>query len=168
MKFPLLSLLLGGLLIAGPVQATDADQIRASEAWIRVLPGALPAGAYVALENTGDRPVQLRGASSSNYAEVMLHLSSRAGGVSRMSMVDSLEIPAHGKAALAPASYHLMLMKPTTPVKPGDTVRLLLTFADGSTLATDFIARPANALDAGDAPDMSDMDHGTDPHHHDH
>jgi periplasmic copper chaperone A len=77
----------------------------------------------------------------------MLHQSSNEGGMSRMAMLDSLAIPAHGKALLAPASYHLMLMKAATPVKPGDTVRLNLRFTDGSTLATDFIARPANAVD---------------------
>lgn len=168
MKSPLLSLLLGGLLAASPVHATDAEQVRAHDAWIRVLPGALPAGGYVTLENTGDRPVSLRSATSTTYAEVMLHLSSREGGVSRMSTVDALDIPAHGKAELVPGGYHLMLMQPATPVKPGDTVSLSLIFADGSTLATEFVARPANALDAGDHSDASARDHGADLHHHDH
>ncbi|HEY8586009.1 MAG TPA: copper chaperone PCu(A)C [Rhodanobacter sp.] len=168
MKSTLLTVLLGGLLMAGGARATDADHIRASHAWIRVLPGALPAGAYVTLENHGDQPVALRGASSTVYAEVMLHQSSRAGGVSRMTAVDTLTVPAHGKAELAPAGYHLMLMQPRTPVKPGDRVILTLQFADGSTLATDFLARPANALDAGDDQGMPAMDHGSMPHSHDH
>lgn len=169
MKSPTLSLLLAGLLLAGGVHATDADHIRASHAWIRVLPSALPAGAYVTLENDGGQPVALRGASSTVYAEVMLHQSSRAGGMSRMSMVDALNVPAHGKAELAPAGYHLMLMQPNAPVKPGDTLTLTLQFGDGSTLATDFVARPANALDAGDGHTdhtMPAMDHGAMPHGH--
>jgi hypothetical protein len=77
----------------------------------------------------------------------MLHQSSNEGGMSRMAMLDSLAVPAHGKVLLAPASYHLMLMKATQAVKPGDTIRLNLKFSDGSTLATDFIARPADAID---------------------
>jgi len=166
MKPATLPLLLAGLLLTGGARATDADHIRASHAWIRVLPGALPAGAYVTLENDGDRPVALRGASSSVYAEVMLHRSSREGGVSRMAMVDALSVPAHGKAELAPAGYHLMLMRAKVPVKPGDTVTLKLQFGDGSTLATDFIARPANAMDAGDEHAMPAMDHGAMPHGH--
>jgi periplasmic copper chaperone A len=169
MKSPTLSLLLAGLLLAGGAHATDADHIRASHAWIRVLPGALPAGAYVTLENDGEQPVALRGAGSTVYAEVMLHQSSRAGGMSRMSMVDALNVPAHGKAELAPAGYHLMLMQPNAPVTPGDTVTPTLQFGDGSTLATDFIARPANALDAGDGHTdhaMPAMDHGAMPHGH--
>lgn len=169
MKSSTLSLLLAGLLLAGGAHATDAGHIRASHAWIRVLPGALPAGAYVTLENDGEQPVALRGASSTVYAEVMLHQSSREGGMSRMSMVDALNVPAHGKAELAPGGYHLMLMQPNAPVRPGDTVTLTLQFGDGSTLATDFIARPANALDAGDGHAdhaMPAMDHGAMPHGH--
>jgi len=167
MKFSKLSLLLAGLMLAGGAHAADADHIHASHAWIRVLPGSLPAGAYVTLENDSAQPIALSGASSTLYAEAMLHLSSAAGGISRMSTVDSLQVPAHGKAELAPAGYHLMLMQPRQPVKPGDTVTLILKFADGSTLVTDFIARPANALDAGDDA-MPGMDHGSMPHDHGH
>jgi len=144
------SFLFAGLLLAGGVHATAAEHIRASHAWIRVLPGNLPAGAYVTLHNDSAQPVALTGASSAAYAEVMLHHSSTAGGMSRMRMVDTLTVPAHGEAVLAPAGYHLMLMQAKTPVKPGDTVPLTLKFSDGSTLATDFAARPANAVDAGE------------------
>lgn len=147
MKLPAFSFLLAGLLLAGGAHAGAAAHVHASQAWIRVLPGDLPAGAYVTLENDGDQPVALNGATSTDYASVMLHHSSTEGGMSRMAMVDSLTIPAHGKAVLAPAGYHLMLMQATAPVKPGDTVRLTLTFTDGSSLPTDFVARPANAVE---------------------
>ncbi len=164
MKPSALPFLLAGLLVAGGVHATAAEHVHASHAWIRVLPGTLPAGAYVTLENNGDQPVALSGASSTAYADVMLHHSSTAGGVSRMTMVDALTVPAHGKAVLAPAGYHLMLMRAKAPVKPGDTVQLTLEFTDGSTLPTEFVARPANAMDAGENHAMPPMDHGAMPH----
>ncbi len=146
-----LPLLAAGLLLGTAAHAGDAEHVRASQAWIRVLPGDLPAGAYVTLENTGDQPATLRSASSSRYGSVMLHKSSADGGVSRMAMVDSLVIPAHGKAELAPGGYHLMLGKANPPVKVGEQVKLTLHFGDGSALDTDFVTRPANATDAGDA-----------------
>lgn len=149
MKRQALLFLAAGLLLTGAAQATEAEHIRASHAWLRVLPGDLPAGAYVTLENSGAQPAALKGASSDAYADVMLHQSSSEGGMSRMAMVDAVTVPAHGRATLAPAGYHLMLMKSTHLVKPGDTVRMNLKFADGSTLPVDFIARPANAVDAG-------------------
>lgn len=145
-----LPLLAAGLLLATAAHAGEAEHIRTSQAWIRVLPGDLPAGAYVTLENTGDQPATLRSASSTRYGSVMLHKSSSEGGVSRMAMVDSLVIPAHGRAELAPGSYHLMLSKASTPVKVGDDVKLTLHFGDGSALDADFVTRPANATDAGD------------------
>ena len=149
MKHAPLFALLAGLLLAAGAHASAADHVHATHAWIRLLPGALPAGAYVILENDGDQPVALTGASSKTYAQVMLHHSSTQGGISRMTMVDSLPVPAHDRAVLAPAGYHLMLMQATDPVKPGTIVRLLLKFSDGSSLPTDFIVRPANALDDG-------------------
>lgn len=145
-----LPLLVAGLLLTAGAHATEAQHVRASGAWIRVLPGDLPAGAYVTLENTGDQAASLRGARSPNYADAMLHQSSSAGGVSRMSMVNELAIPAHGKAELAPGGYHLMLMKAVVPVKIGDKVKVTLSFGDGSTLDADFVARPANASSASD------------------
>ena len=145
MKRGALPLLLAGLLCGGLAHAA-APHVTASHAWIRVLPGALPAGAYVVLRNDGDQPVSLTGASSPAYGEAMLHESSRAGGTSRMTMVAALAIPAHGTQALAPGGYHLMLMDAKHPVQSGDTVRITLRFGDGSTLPVDFIARPANAL----------------------
>jgi copper(I)-binding protein len=144
---PAASLLLG-LLLTNVACATEAEHIRASQAWLRVLPGDLPAGAYVTLENSSNQPATLKSANSPAFAEVMLHQSSGNGGMSRMTMVDSLIVPAHGKLMLAPAGYHLMLTKAVHPVKPGDTVTLNLTFVDGSRLGTKFVARPANAIDA--------------------
>ncbi|MEI7036324.1 copper chaperone PCu(A)C [Fulvimonas yonginensis] len=141
-----LGLLLCGLLPAGSAMAAQADHVRASGAWIRVLPGSLPAGGYVTLRNDGDQPAVLDGASSAAYASVMLHQSSTETGMGRMRMVGHLDIPPHGQVALAPGGYHLMLMEASKPVQPGDTVRIALHFADGSTLATDFVAKPANAL----------------------
>ncbi|MFC4764563.1 copper chaperone PCu(A)C [Dyella koreensis] len=152
-----LPLLICGLLIATAAAASDADHVKASQAWIRVMPGSLPSGGYVVLENHGEQTVNLRGVRSEAYGEVMLHKSSTEGGMGRMEKVDSLPIPAHGKVALSPGGYHLMLMKASKPVKVGDKVKLSLQFTDGSLLDTDFEARPANAMDSGDG--TAGMDH---------
>lgn len=143
------SLLVAGLLTGVGAHATAAQDIHASHAWIRVLPGDLPAGAYVTLRNAGNRVVHLTGASSASYAQVMLHHSSTAGGVSRMTTVDALAIPAHGKLVLAPGGYHMMLMHAIAPVTPGASIRVTLKFSDGSYLPAGFVARPANAVDDG-------------------
>jgi periplasmic copper chaperone A len=130
---------------ATAAMASDASAIRASGAWIRLLPGALPAGGFVALENTGDTPVTITAASSPAFAHAMIHRSSRESGMSRMEAVDSVTLPPHATTSLAPGGYHVMLTDASKPVKPGDTVKVTFTLGDGSTLPVDFAARPANA-----------------------
>jgi copper(I)-binding protein len=139
--------LLASLFVASSATAAAASGVHASHAWIRLLPGDLPAGGYVTLTNDSAAPAALVGASSTAYREIMLHQSSSAGGMSRMAMVDSIAIPAHGEAILAPAGYHLMMMHAAKPLSAGDTVKLTLQFADGSSLPVDFETRPANAID---------------------
>ncbi len=133
-------------LSIGALAATPTStSLRAKNAWIRWLPANLPAAGYVAIENDGGAPARLTGASSPDYGRVMLHRSQTVNGVEKMTMVASMDIPAQGKAALAPGGYHLMLSEPTHPIKPGDTVRVTLRFAGGLSLQADFPVRPANA-----------------------
>lgn len=159
---PLAMLLFAGLLAAGTAHANQAEHIQASKAWIRVLPGALPAGGYVTLHNDSDQPAALSSASSAVYGDVMLHkTSTEMAGMSQMTMVDRLDVPAHGEVSLAPAGYHLMLSEPSHPVKAGDTVKLTLKFADGSTRDVDFLARPANTVGADEGYFGHTMGHAT-------
>ena len=130
MKMPALPLLLCALLATGAARSADAPPVTASHAWLRVLPGALPAGGYVVLRNDGDRPASLTGASSPAYGMAMLHQSSQAGGSSRMAMVDALPIPAHGTQALKPGGYHLMLMELKAPLKVDTQVPVTLRLRD--------------------------------------
>ena len=136
---------LGILLGACAVAAHAAPQV--SHAWIRWLPGNLPAAGYATIKNPSTTAVQLVSADSTGYASVMLHQSLQHDGVERMQMVDAMPIPAHGSAALAPGGYHLMLMQPKGKVAPSDVVPVRLHFSDGSTVAADFKVRPASAQD---------------------
>lgn len=130
--------------------AKDSDAVRVSDAWIRVLPGTLPNAGYAVLHNDGDHAIELVSADSPAYGRVMLHQSTETGGVSRMHMIHKLAIPAHGQVELAPGGYHLMLMQRTRPVTPGTKVSVQLHFADGSSLDSPFLARPANATGVSD------------------
>jgi copper(I)-binding protein len=140
-----LGIFAAALLCFGTAQASDAGAVHASGAWIRILPGALPAGGFVALENTGDNPVTVTGANSPAFAHAMIHRSSTDSGMSRMETVPKVTLAPHAVTAFAPGGYHVMLTDAAQPVKPGDTVKVTFTLGDGSTLPVDFIARPANA-----------------------
>lgn len=147
MKRGMLLLLLMTLLPLN-ARAAQADQIKASHAWIRLLPANLPAGGYLMLDNQGASAATLVSAQSTTYASVMLHQSTTdQTGNNSMHMLDRLVIPAHGQVALAPAGYHLMLQQATHALTPGDTIDITLNFADGSHLQVPFLIRPANTAD---------------------
>lgn len=138
--------LTAALLLSGlPVHADKAPTVSVDHAWIRLLPGTLPAGGYATLHNSGDTPVVLTAANSDDYQQVMLHQSTTHDGMSHMSRVDKLTVPAHGSIELTPGGYHLMLMHATHTIEVGDMVPVTLHFADGKILTVDFKARPANA-----------------------
>ena len=146
MTRPLLSLaLLAAIVPWGAALAAQADHVAVSNAWIRLLPGELPAGAYATLKNSGTAEAVLTGAHSDQFGSVMLHQSVEMGGSSMMMTANHLSVPAHGQASLMPGAYHLMLMKPLHAANVGDTVTIVLDFADGSHLSTPFKVRAANA-----------------------
>ncbi|URL59379.1 copper chaperone PCu(A)C [Luteibacter flocculans] len=139
------SLLTCALLASGTVYAAEPATVVASDGWVRVLPGNLPAGGYVTLRNETDRAVSIVSASSPDYADAMIHRSSTEGGMGRMEMVDSVPLPPSGKVTFAPGGYHVMLMQAKHPVKPGDAVSVTFTLSDGSKVPVTLTARPANA-----------------------
>jgi copper(I)-binding protein len=120
--------------------------IRVRHAWIRWLPNDLPVAGYMTIDNDGDRPVDLVGESSPDYGAVMLHRTMDLNGVEHMEMVSQLTIPGHGKVAIAPGGYHLMLMHARHAIKPGDDVHLTLRFSNGDKVQTHLKVRPATQL----------------------
>ncbi|HET8940741.1 MAG TPA: copper chaperone PCu(A)C, partial [Rudaea sp.] len=67
-------------LLCASVQAADAT-LQIHQAWIRWLPGDLPAAGYAVVTNSGDKPRRLLGADSPDYGGVMLHRSFKRDGV---------------------------------------------------------------------------------------
>ncbi|MET0255188.1 MAG: copper chaperone PCu(A)C [Luteibacter sp.] len=132
-------------LSATAAQAADAPAVEASAGWIRVLPGSLPAGAYVHFENRTPGALRIVGAESTDYGEAMIHRSSTEGGMGRMEMVDSVALPPNGKLDFTPGGYHVMLTEAKHPVKTGDRLTITFELSDGRKLPVSFVARPANA-----------------------
>jgi copper(I)-binding protein len=83
----------------------------------------------------------ITGASSPACSMLMLHQSSDTGGMSGMSMVEKVPLPAGGVARFTPGSFHLMCMD--AKMKPGGTVPVSLTISDGTKVTTAFAVRDA-------------------------
>lgn len=132
--------------IGGAADGTGAGapraEVEASAAWIRWLPGDLPAGGYLTLHNRGTHAATLVGASSTGYAEISIHRSINQGGTSSMQPVQQLRLEPGESVNFGAGGYHLMLEHPTTAVHPGDHVPITLHFEGGSSMTVSFEVRP--------------------------
>lgn len=129
------------LLWSGLLWAQGEMTVR--DAWIRLLPGDLPAAGYFVLENKGGQALELVGAESPAYGMAMLHRSTEKDGHSHMAEVDAVKVPAGGQVDFKPGGYHVMLMHAKKTLKPGDTVPVTLIFSGDKRLTVDFQARSA-------------------------
>lgn len=116
-------LLIGGLLASS--LAVAQPKIEVKEAWVReVPPTSRMSAAYMIIENTGNQPDRLIGAS--NNASEVTELHETVNG--KMRRVRAIEVPAGGKVELKPGGLHVMLINLKRPLKEGDTVELTLRF----------------------------------------
>lgn len=123
-----------------------APSVAISNCWIRLLPLPAPSAGYFNTDNKGPGAVTLTGAASAHYGQVMLHQTTHADGMSRMSFVEGVEIPAGQTLEFTPGGYHIMLEKPAQEVKVGDMVAMQFLFASGEKAEATCEVKPANTL----------------------
>jgi periplasmic copper chaperone A len=130
-------------LIAAATCASPAfaAPVTIADAWLRALPGNLPDGGYFTLHNGTGKTVTLTGAESPACGMLMLHKSEEMSGMSSMTDVSSIDVPAGTTIKFAPGGYHLMCMDPAAAVKPGITISVTVDFADGAKITTPFSVR---------------------------
>ena len=122
--------------------AAAADSIVVENAWIREAPpGARMLAGYMIVKNLTDTDARLVGIDSSAFAHVMMHKSETVDGIARMIHQDSLVVPAHDALVLEPGSFHLMMPAPEKRLTEGDTVDLMLRFADERLLQVTAVVR---------------------------
>jgi periplasmic copper chaperone A len=127
--------LLLSLAVAVPGRAATAPAgITATGAYVAAAPpGVTTLAAYLTLTNTTPAPVTLTGARTNAAPMTMLMQDARdAAGRRTMKNVTRLTISAGGSLRLTPGHGHLMLMD-ARPLKAGQTVNLVLSYASGAT-----------------------------------
>jgi copper(I)-binding protein len=133
------ALSLGVLLLAMLTLASigaSAGEISVSEPWARANPNPGGAGAaFMIISNAGGAADRLLGVQSPAARAVELHTHIDDGGVMRMREVDAIEVPAGGRAALAPGGLHVMLLGLTRPLQEGDTIALTLAFEKAGSIS---------------------------------
>jgi hypothetical protein len=64
----------------------------------------------------------------------MMDTQTDASGMSGMTMIDGIDIPAGGTVTLAPGGLHIMVMDLPGPLNAGEQLELNLTFEKGGTI----------------------------------
>jgi len=116
-------------------------QLTVGDAWMRL--GAVkgrPAAAYFTVHG-GPRPATLIAVTSDVAVRAEMHRSMSAGGMASMAPLARVEIPAGADVTFAPGGRHVMLFNVNPGIKPGSTMTLTFTFANGDRipLVTDVV-----------------------------
>ena len=87
------------------------------------------------IQNKGDKPDRLIGATSTVAQSVVLHRMTMNGTTMQMREVQSIELPPNSTTLLRhnKGEYHLMLMGLKAPLKNGDRFDVTLTFERAGT-----------------------------------
>lgn len=149
------TILLTALALA-PLSAANAA-IDVNDVYARATPpNATTSAVFGTIENTGNELRTIVSATSQASSVVELHDVIKDGDVMKMRQIQSIEIPANGKAILKPGSLHIMLLDVNQPMKEGETINVELNFANGEVKV---LTVPVKKV-------MSGMKHNHDHMHH--
>jgi periplasmic copper chaperone A len=122
-------LYVAALALPGVALAQSASPLRIEQPFARATaPTARAGGAFMTIVNTGATADRLLRVETSVAARAELHTVIMEGDVMRMREVPGIDVPANGKATLAPGGFHVMLMELKAPLKAGDTAPITLVF----------------------------------------
>ena len=137
-------LIAAALATAGPALAQEvkAGPLTLGDLAVRASIGKLAtSAAYLTITNAGKTPDKLLSVDCACAAMAMMHRSENKGGVSSMAMVDSVDIPAGGKAVFSPDGLHIMLTGLKAPLKAGGMQRMTLRFEKAGEVKASFHIR---------------------------
>ena len=141
----LLSLALTAWLSTAHGAGSPAPRLVAQNAWIRAAPGSQSAAAYLTLRNVSSAPITVIAVNSPVASHVMVHESTLEAGQSRMRPRPQLVIAAGQTVEFTPGGLHVMLQGLSQPLTVGQSVPLIITSADGSSLRVLASVRPLTA-----------------------
>ena len=125
--------------------AAAATRLTVTDAWVRAIPGADVAAAYMTLHNGGREPVKVLGVRSPLAGHAMIHETRVVNGVSTMRAHEPLTVAAGASVTLAPDGLHVMLHDLTHPLAVGTEVPLEIVLEGGGRVAVSARVRPLSA-----------------------
>lgn len=135
--------------------ATVAAALTVKDPWVKAGPAGEMTAAFGVLSNGTGTDLTITGADSSVSPMELHEMTMKDGKMVMQPKQGGFVIKAGGTHELSPGGDHLMLMKPTKAIEPGDEVSFTLKLADGSTVAFSAIAKPFAGAGESYDPGMS-------------
>lgn len=126
----------------GAQPGAPAGALTVADAWVRAIPGAAVAAAYMTLHNGGKKPVRVIGVRSPLAGHAMIHETRLENGVSSMRPHEPLVIAPGASVTLEPGGLHLMLHDLAHPLAVDEQVPLELLIEGGGRVAVSARVRP--------------------------
>ncbi len=129
------------LTVAAPLAAAETA-VKVEDPWVRVTFGQSTAtSGYMTLIDQSGRGNTLVAIEMGSGMKADLHETVSDGDVVKMRQTGALTIPPGGRAELTPAGGHIMVTGLKSPLKVGETLPMMLKFADGSEKMAYFAVR---------------------------
>jgi copper(I)-binding protein len=130
--------------LQGAAQAHEVKKgaLTLSDLQVRATVAGVPtSAAYLTISNAGKAPDKLVSITCACAASAMVHESRTRNGISSMTMLHELTIPAEGKVTFKPDGLHVMLVGLKGPLKAGGKQDMTLRFQKAGTVKADFHVR---------------------------
>ncbi len=137
---------LAALVLLTSVAVGGTPPLVVQDAWIRAVPGADMAAAYLTLRNVTASGVTVTGVESSIAGHAMIHETRVQGGQSSMRPHEQLVVPGGSVVRLEPGGLHVMLHDLKRPLVVGEKVPLVVKFAGGGTVQVTAVVRSLSSV----------------------
>lgn len=146
-------------------QTQQASPVEAKELWIKAAKDNMT-GAFGTVTNTSDQDLTITGGKS-DYADIVeMHetVSDGAGGMQMKRKDEGFTIKPGESKMFEPGGDHIMLMKITKPIEPGEKITITLDSSQGEIplefTAKEFSGAQENYAPEGDHSGHEGMDNG--------
>jgi periplasmic copper chaperone A len=134
-KLVVAAAVLGLGISAAYAQSSKIGNIQINRPWAPAATKSSNSAVYMRLVDTGTAPDELVSASSPVAQKVELHVFGVENGIYGMHPVHAIEVtPGAATTILRPGGAHVMLEDLKQALKPGQSLRLSLTFKDAGTV----------------------------------
>lgn len=148
-----LSLTLSACLLAMlSMQSISADEYRLghlqiTDPYTRTTPPmAAVAGGFMTVTNNGTESDTFLGGNAGFVEAVEIHEMSMTDGIMKMRRLENgLQIAPNETVELKPGGYHLMLIKPSEPMKEGDKHKITLSFKQAGDIEVELEVKDISA-----------------------